>query len=91
MAQLIKSSGHTSEVLPGNGKFFTLQELQSFVGGYIEFRHMDGEIMVMNEEGKLMGLPNNEEATKTLLELKAISSDDYVVGDVLICNRKEIK
>jgi hypothetical protein len=91
MAQLIKANGQTSEVLPGNGKFFTLQELQSFVGGYIEFRHMDGEIMVMNEEGKLMGLPNNDEATSVLSELKAIASDDYVVGDVLICLKKEIK
>ena len=91
MAQLIKANGETSKVLPGNGKVFTLQELQSFVGGYIEFRHIDGEIMVMNEEGKLMGLPNNDEATNVLMELKAIASDDYVVGDVLICLKKEIK
>jgi len=91
MAQLIKSNGEISKVLPGNGKVFTLQELQSFVGGYIEFRHVDGEIMVMNEEGKLMGLPNNDEATNVLMELKAIASDDYVVGDVLICLKKEIK
>ena len=91
MAQLIKSNGEISKVLPGNGKVFTLQELQSFVGGYIEFRHMDGEIMVMNEEGKIMGLPDNQEATNVLSELKAIASDDYVVGDVLICLKKEIK
>jgi hypothetical protein len=91
MAQLIKANGETSKVLPGNGKVFTLQELQSFVGGYIEFRHIDGEIMVMNEEGKLMGLPNNNEATNVLMELKAIASDDYVVGDVLICNLREVK
>lgn len=91
MAQLIKANGETSKVLPGNGKVFTLQELQSFVGGYIEFRHIDGEIMVMNEEGKLMGLPNNDEATNVLMELKAIASDDYVVGDVLICNLREVK
>jgi hypothetical protein len=91
MAQLIKANGETSKVLPGNGKVFTLQELQSFVGGYIEFRHINGEIMVMNEEGKLMGLPNNDEATNVLMELKAIASDDYVVGDVLICLKKEIK
>ena len=91
MAQLIKSNGEISKVLPGNGKVFTLQELQSFVGGYIEFRHVDGEIMVMNEEGKLMGLPNNDEATNVRMELKAIASDDYVVGDVLICLKKEIK
>ena len=91
MAQLNKANGETSKVLPGNGKVFTLQELQSFVGGYIEFRHIDGEIMVMNEEGKLMGLPNNNEATNVLMELKAIASDDYVVGDVLICNLREVK
>ena len=91
MAQLIKANGESSKVLPTSGKFFTLKEMQAFVGGYIEFRHMDGEIMVMNEEGKLMGLPANTQATNTLLKSNLISQDDYVVGDVLICNQSEIK
>jgi hypothetical protein len=91
MAQLIKADGETSKVLPTSGKFFTLKEMQAFVGGLIEFRYMGDEIMVMNEEGKLIDLPINDEATKTLLESNLISRNDYVVGDVLICKRSEVK
>jgi len=43
----------------------TLKEAQAFVGGYVEGISMpNGDYLIINEEGKLKGLPFNEEATK---------------------------
>lgn len=41
-----------------------LESLQAVVGGYIEFlRFQDGSMMVVNEEGRLHGLPLNAVAS----------------------------
>lgn len=37
MATLIKTDGTTKQVKPANGRYFTLEEKQGFVGGLIEF------------------------------------------------------
>jgi hypothetical protein len=39
------------EVKPANGKKFSLQELQKFVGGYIEYVPLSRPIAYCNEEG----------------------------------------
>lgn len=67
------------------GDTYSLSQLQSLVGGYIEFVSLPdfGLEMVVNEEGKMNGLPLNLPATmywnrqydKTL---------DYIVGDVVL-------
>ena len=86
MATLIKSNGVQQEVSPKNGTDFSLEELQGFVGGYIEIIYLDDtKIMVVNEEGKLNGLPYNERATAMVYFL------DAIVGDVLVCESKEVK
>lgn len=88
MAKLIKSNGEITEVKPKKGKFFSLEELQGYVGGYIEFVGLNGDIMVVNEEGKLNDLPYNEKATKFF---QFVHGDiDVIVGDVLIASQKEI-
>lgn len=85
MGQIIKTTGETIEVSPKKGKYFSLQELQTIVGGYIEMVYLDdSRFMVVNEEGKLKNLPLNEKATELF------NSTDYIVGDVLVCSRKEI-
>lgn len=87
MARLIKADGETSIVHPQkNGKEFTLQELQNFVGGYIELvpiynPEYASKIMYCNEEGRLIGLPDNREASR----IAGIS----IVGDVIICEPGE--
>jgi len=62
MATLYKSGGEVTDVTPENGKAFSLDELQKFVGGYIEFvgTPMGDKSFIVNEEGLLMGLPVNE-------------------------------
>ena len=43
----------------------TLEQAQEFVGGMVQgIEFPNGDYMLMNEEGKLLGLPVNEEATK---------------------------
>lgn len=92
MAQIIKSNGETVEVAPANGTDFTLSELQSIVGGYIEILEFhDGRYLVLNEEGKLNDLPTNEKATTLAHQNTYLAAWDYIVGDVLVCDEGQIK
>lgn len=86
MATLIKSDGTLSVVHPkaGIGKAFTLEELQEFVGGYIELLHpQSGHVAIVNEEGRWLGLAPNQRAS--------LATGYDLVGDVLICENSEIK
>lgn len=84
MARWMKANGETIEVQPKNGTDYSLEELQGFVGGYIEIILVgDDSYMVVNEEGKLMGLPVNIKASGM--------ARDVIVGDVLVCGTDEIK
>ena len=79
----------TEQVKPENGKYFKLEELQSIVGGYIECLYLkDNMTMVVNEEGKLDGLPFNNMATEIALNSGYF---DNIVGSVLVCQTKLIK
>lgn len=89
---IIKANGKTIYVDPKNGTDFSLEELQSFVGGNIQIVHLlRGELMVINEEGKLRNLPVNEEMTILAKWKGAISGNDFIVGDALICHKSQIK
>lgn len=90
MAKILFTNGAEVIVSPKNGTDFSLAEMQAVVGGYIEVVFLDnGEIMVVNEEGKLNGLPYNVAATDYM---KANSRyDDFIVGNALVCKRSEVK
>lgn len=61
----------------------TLEEAQKFVGGLVQLVEFDnGDQLLMNEEGKLNGLPFNNEATK--LWENNFGKTDVIVGDVLL-------
>lgn len=79
MAYILHISGKRSPI-----SSLTLDSLQAGVDGYIErITLSDGSSMYINEEGKLNGLPINEEATR--LARPVLMADDYIVGDVVIC------
>lgn len=62
----------------------TLEEMQKFVGGYIEVVTLaDGSQLVLNEEGKLDGRPLNVGATVLAHRDRAIMERDVIVGPVL--------
>lgn len=88
MAQFIRSDGSAEEVFPADGESFTLEELQGFVGGFIEMISLeDGCVMFIDEEGKLKGKPENPVAT--LVVRGVIAPWDEIVGDAIICTQKE--
>ena len=70
----------------------TLKEAQAFVGGYVEGISMpNGDYLIVNEEGKLKGLPFNEEASK--LWKDTFDNDNFITGrdDFVVGNAKLIK
>jgi len=72
----------------------TLEELQKLVGGYIEVYDVDSMQIVLNEEGRLIGLPVNKKAMDYLQ--KELNSNiktggfkiSTLVGDVVILKGK---
>jgi len=90
MATLLPASGAPRTVTPANGRAFTLRELQTFVGGYIQgIGTPDGRLMFLNEDGKQLGLPPNLPATDMVRAW--LLPFDIIVGDVILCTRDEAK
>lgn len=91
MAKIIKTDGTCQPVQPANRTDFTLEEMQAIVGGDIELVYLnDTEIMVVNEEGKIDNLDDNRAAT-LVFRKNYPDSDDYIVGDVLVCDNEQIR
>ena len=56
-----------------------LKAAQDFVGGYVEgITFPNGDYLIINEEGKLIGLPLNPEATA--LWKATFDNDNYITG-----------
>ena len=56
-----------------------LKAAQEFVGGMVEgIQFPNGDYLIINEEGKLMGLPFNQEATA--LWRATFDNDNFVTG-----------
>ena len=74
-----------------------LKAAQQFVGGMVQgIQFPNGDYMLMNEEGKLMQLPLNPEATtlwrSTFTEDKYLFGyDDFVVGPAILIKKKALK
>src|SRR5947207_11732761 len=65
MAKIIRADGSTQEIRPENGTNFRLKEAQEIVGGTVEVIDLpDGNIMIANDESKILDLPRNEQATR---------------------------
>ena len=53
--------------------------VSDFVGGMVEcVSFPNGDLLLLNEEGKLMGLPLNEKASKLWSE--TFDNDNYITG-----------
>ena len=74
-----------------------LKSAQEFVGGYVEgITFPNGDYLIINEEGKLMQLPLNPEATTlwraTFTKDKyAFGYDDFVVGPAILIKKDALK
>lgn len=89
-AFVVSSTGNVREVLPRKSKFFDRDEIHGYTNGGPTFETLNlpapfaGKVMVLNEEGKLKNLQRNEIAT--FLANRVIGANDYIAGDVLVCN-----
>jgi|TARA_R110000803_G_scaffold56959_3_gene114668 hypothetical protein len=79
MATLLRTDGTQKKDISIVG----LKRLQDLVGGYIEVVNLtDGRILIVNEEGLLLKLPFNEQASDL--------SSRPLVGDVILCKNSEL-
>ena len=68
----------------------TLEQAQKIVGGYVEgITFPNNDYLIVNEEGKLNGLPLNVKATelwrKTFTKENSVFGyDDFVVGNAIL-------
>ena len=91
MATLIFTNSSKEQVEPKNGIDFSLRELQKMVNGYIDVIDLhNGEVMVINDEGKFTEEPN-EAATILAMDHDAIFLGDYISGNVLVCKSEEVQ
>jgi len=87
----IDVDGNIEFIDPENGKYFSLNELQSIVEGYIEMVYLKdpkGWLMILNEEGKIHELPINNIATELW---NKTNNNDYIAGNVLVCKMSQMK
>lgn len=90
MAQILKTDDSRIDIKPKNGSDFSFEELNKIVDGYIEIVHLhDGNIMVIDEEGKNKMKPINKNAT--IVYQMGRRTTDVIVGDALICNSKQVR
>lgn len=89
LSTVINTDGLRKNVEPSNGEDFSLEELRGFVGGHFEMvRLSKSQVMVVNEEGKVNDLPENQYATM-LVNIAGVR--DVIVGNVLVCDINKIK
>ena len=73
-----------------------LKTAQDFVGGMVEcITFPNGDVLIVNEEGKLMNLPLNVEGTAlwrmTFTKDKyAFGHDDFVVGPAMVIKKNAL-
>lgn len=94
MGYVIQPDGTTVAVSPENGTHYTLEEMQEYVGGYIEIVPLPTElrkanvVMICDEEFLLK--INPDEGGNTMPNLKAcMLSRDTIFGAVLVCSMDE--
>jgi hypothetical protein len=83
-------------VIPPVGQVYTtdiaqnLPSLQKLVGGYIEAVILRGATLYLNEEGKILGLPLNEQATFFARTMGWLALD-VLCGTVVVCGPPDDK
>lgn len=96
MAHALHPDGRTAPVVPANGRVFTLSELQTAVGGYVEVVRLPDDpfgrvaYLVVNEDGKNLGLAPNALASG-LLHMAGGDPADVVAGVALVVSVDELE
>lgn len=91
-ATIFQVDGTRREVKPADGQYFSLEEMQQIVGGFIQILPLNGEMyLVVNENGKIQHPPLPVNPSATLFTRNLIAHDDMIVGDVLICSEEYLQ
>ena len=91
MGTIIKTDGREQQVRPVNGRQFELGELAEYLGGYANILNLhDGRVMAINPYNA-MKFNVNFQATEIAVEAGVLPDGDILVGDVLICDEKEVE
>jgi hypothetical protein len=89
-AFLVAVDGTVTPLKPGNGKSFTLDEVQALVGGYVQLLAIQKKPFIlyalMDEDGLLKRLPLNPEASR--IATQKMGRDMIMVGPIVICPQK---
>jgi hypothetical protein len=87
MATFLRITGEREVLSPANGVHWSLEELQTLVGGYIEIvRTVDGRFLVIDEEGMLEHKRKKVNGAATRLYVHGRTWP--IVGDVLLVDTK---
>ncbi len=96
MAIYYKTNGEVKEVKPKNNKTFQYEELKAMVDGLVEIVPLpSGKSIIVNEEGKIIGLEVNKKATEYWkkeypIEEYPNNNDELIVGNALVVDELEI-
>jgi hypothetical protein len=94
MGKLVKTDGTEEDLQPRNKKFVFNGELYKILTTDMiqVIRLADGSLMLLDEMAKLHRplKPLNQKATELLRQAGSLPGD-YVLGDVVICSRKEFR
>lgn len=85
-ALLINPGDHHATLVEIDGQ--DLPGLQKLVGGWLEGVPLAGGMALINEEGKLQGLPVNETATLLAHDVGAIPPRDTINGPMVLVGVK---
>ena len=94
MATLIKPDGTVLNVVPYDGKAFTLKEMYFLVEtDIVEYVTLGDEVLIICEEGKIRGKPINKAATIIALARgwRPVPGDFGIVGNALHCDLNEVR
>lgn len=90
MGTIIKTDGSEQQVRPVNGRQFELDELRKICGGdTITVGLHDGRVMVVIRYSALR-FHINWQATEIASDAGILDGDEFIFGDVLICDEKEV-
>jgi hypothetical protein len=90
-AHIYLTNGDIVQITPHNGEFFTFQDLSIWVGGEaIAFPLPANNLMILDNKGKVKDKPWNANADRVFRNYINVPND-YIVGNVIICDAIMIK
>ena len=74
---------------------FSLESLQGLVGGYVQAlpfgRYPNDKLLIINEDGKSLGLPVNPRATELAQKECGIALGDFIVGNAIVIHADQFE